>query len=189
MFFQDCGFVLWLSVPLVASNMMPVMLRGPGPAIDGGAVWLDGRPLLGPSKTWLGLLFGLFGGLVWGLALWAAAVAFGWISLADAWGISPERVVLHILTLAIGVHVGDLIKSFFKRRRGITNGDPWPFIDQFDAVIGGFGLTALGDWSWFSREFIPGRLVAVFALCFVYYAVHRAVSTWSHRVGMKSTAH
>ena len=42
-----------------------------------------------------------------------------------------------------GVILGDLIKSFYKRRQGIKPGDPWWGWDQLDFVI---GCIVLGFW-------------------------------------------
>ena len=55
---------LELFVMLVLANGAPVVVarlfhrHGSWP-LDGGRLWRDGRPLLGPSKTWRGLVSGV----------------------------------------------------------------------------------------------------------------------------------
>ena len=39
--------------------------------------------------------------------------------------------------LGLGALLGDLVKSFFKRKIGIKSGEPWIIFDQIDYVIGG----------------------------------------------------
>ncbi len=186
MFLQDVGMVLWLSIPLIGANMLPVVVGRGGRSIDGGRYWSDGRRIFGDGKTWQGLLYGI--------AFAVLATNFlGWFAysfarpLSDVWVTGPWEGWLPMLTLASGALLGDLIKSFAKRRGGWDRGHPWMFWDQFDAVVGGFGLTALVCPRWFMTNFIPGRGLAVFLLLFVYFVVHQAVSRWAHRAGLKTS--
>ncbi len=68
-------------------------------AVDGGLLFLDGRPLLGPSKTWRGIASALS---ATALAGWAFGLGW-WTGLA-------------VGALAM---LGDLFSSFLKRRLGI----------------------------------------------------------------------
>jgi predicted MPP superfamily phosphohydrolase len=79
------------------------------PADLGHQFW-DGRPLLGPHKTFRGLLAGVTAGFLAGLILgfpWWMGLELGLLSMA-----------------------GDLTSSFIKRRLGTASGDIVPVLDQ-----------------------------------------------------------
>src|SRR5690554_6381528 len=67
--------------------------------VDGGRVWRDGRPVLGPSKTWRGLVAGTVSCL-----LLSCVVGLGWLF----------RCVIGLLA-----RLGCLVSSFIKRRKGL----------------------------------------------------------------------
>ncbi len=188
MFFANALVILWLSQPLVYANMLPVAFGRGGKPIDFGLVAPDGRPLLGPGKTWPGLFGGLFFAVMLTFGLVVVAIAFERHELYDLWGLSFTAFIVHATTLAAGALLGDLLKSYLKRRRGLERGQAWPIIDQFDAVIGGFALTAMVDWPWFREAFIT-RWSAVLFMFLVYYVVHRCVSFIGYRLGLKSAPH
>ncbi|HEY1231074.1 MAG: CDP-archaeol synthase [Frateuria sp.] len=98
----------WLGVRLLlllsVANISPIVLKGMlgdqwDTPIDFGRLFVDGRPVLGTSKTWRGL---------------AAAVLTATVA-APVLGFAPELGALAAL-LAM---VGDAIASFTKRRFGI----------------------------------------------------------------------
>ncbi len=187
MFFQDVGLVLWLSVPLVGANMLPVIVGRGGQPIDGRRLWFDGRRIFGDGKTWQGLVYGIaFAVLLTHLLSWATFRP-GSRALSDIWIDGPLDGWLPMLTLAAGALLGDLVKSFAKRRGGWERGHPWRFWDQFDAVAGGFVLTWVVCPTWFMTNFIPGRWLAVLFLLIVYFIVHQALSRWAHRNGWKTS--
>ncbi|MFO7602194.1 MAG: CDP-archaeol synthase [Gammaproteobacteria bacterium] len=68
--------------------------------IDGGVLAGDGRPWLGASKTWRGLVSAML--LAMPVALW-----LGW----------PVTTAFIIISLSM---LGDLLASFIKRRRGLA---------------------------------------------------------------------
>lgn len=90
--------------------------------MDGGRLYRDGRPLLGPHKTRRGLfaalLMGLLGGVIldfpWWLGLGCAALSM----------------------------MGDLFSSFIKRRRGMASGSLVPGLDQFFEGLFPFAILA-----------------------------------------------
>ena len=81
--------------PVVAKKLLGARFAWP---LDGGAQFLDGRPLFGTSKTWRGLLLAV---LV--TAVGAPLVGLGW------------RVGLLVGSAGMA---GDLASSFLKRRFG-----------------------------------------------------------------------
>lgn len=109
------GGLALLMLLLLVANGTPVLLkrllgeRGAWP-IDGGRAAWDGRPWLGRSKTWRGLLAGI------------AATAL----TATVLGLGPA------LGAAIGAAalVGDLASSFTKRRLAIASSGRATGIDQ-----------------------------------------------------------
>src|SRR5690242_18468119 len=98
--------------PVFAKNLFPKW-RTP---VDLGAE-LGGIGIFGSNKTWRGLIAGVFGG-----ALAAAAlVALGsvWPDLARATPEASFSTVLVGAWLGLWALLGDLVKSFFKRRMRI----------------------------------------------------------------------
>ena len=176
--------VLWLMLPAYVANMSPVVAAKIVPRwkapLDGGRVARDGKPVLGASKTWRGLVFGALAGGV--TAVIQSRLAGG------AWRDDFGRGVLvrgpdvemaggYFVPLALGVAMGagallgDAVKSYFKRRRDLKPGAPWIGFDQLDFVVGsllfawamGGLLLALGlqEQNWFVDRFVdhPSRLV------------------------------
>ncbi len=86
------------ATPPLAKRMLGGTLDRP---LDGGAKFLDGRPLLGPSKTIRGIV----------LALVVTPIAA--LVLGMGWEIG--------VVVAIAAMIGDLFSSFIKRRLGLPS--------------------------------------------------------------------
>ncbi len=102
-------------VILGASNFLPIVgrwLMGERMAtpVDFGWKWLDRRPILGPHKTWRGLL----------LAIVGAGICSNLVGIGAMTGVK-------LAALSMG---GDLLSSFIKRRKGLRSGTSAPLIDQ-----------------------------------------------------------
>lgn len=180
---------LWLMLPAYVANMSPVvaskLLPGWNARLDGGRIAKDGKPLLGASKTWRGLVVGALAG---GMTAWIQSNLsgggwrddFGRGVLVEGTGIEVAGgwFVPLVLGLAMGTGalLGDAVKSYFKRRRDIKPGAPWLGFDQLDFVVGsmvfawiasGF-LVGLGlqEENWFRDRFLdrPSILLAVVLL-------------------------
>jgi CDP-2,3-bis-(O-geranylgeranyl)-sn-glycerol synthase len=107
--------LLQLLCLIVAANGSPILIRlilrsELSRPIDGGVRFIDKRPLLGPSKTWAGLL---------------TAIAVSGL-LAAALGLSATLGLL----IGVAAMTGDLLSSFIKRRLGILSSRPAPGLDQ-----------------------------------------------------------
>lgn len=105
---------------LVTANGAPILLakvlgRRYANPVDGGVRCRDGRPLLGPSKTWRGIAAAvvvtgpaaLWVGLPWTLGMWFGALAM----------------------------LGDLFSSWAKRRAGIPSSGMALGLDQVPEAL------------------------------------------------------
>jgi CDP-2,3-bis-(O-geranylgeranyl)-sn-glycerol synthase len=100
---------------IVAANLAPIigqrLLRNRfASPLDCGSHFFDGRPLLGPSKTWRGYLFSIL------------------ITSACAWVESLD--VTTGLVFSLTALLGDSVTSFIKRRVGLVSGGHAPGLDQ-----------------------------------------------------------
>ena len=110
--------------------------------VDFNRNWSDGRRILGNGKTWRGLVCGVLAGILIGLVQI-------WLVSTYHWDL-PQHTLLSVTLLALGALLGDMGKSFFKRRLGRKErGDAWPVADQYDLVVGAFVLTLVFDPAWF----------------------------------------
>lgn len=132
--------IIFFLIPAYVANMMPIIfmrsdfLAEAKLPVDAGKKFL-GRRLFGRSKTWRGILLGTIGGSLISLALLLLLIFMGANNYNKDW----EFLLLYALSGAVigfGSMIGDLVKSFFKRRLGIDSGKPWPIFDQVDFVIG-----------------------------------------------------
>lgn len=112
------------------ANAAPIILHGKLP-IDFGKK-LFGERILGDGKT----ILGAFSGILIGVS--AGSLVYFIIPTAK---IIPNYFLL-IVSLSIGAILGDILKSFFKRRIKIKSGQQWAFADQLDFVIGGLVLSS-----------------------------------------------
>ena len=128
-----------LFVMLVLANGVPVLAarlfgRRWSAPVDGDRLWRDGRPVLGRSKTWRGIVSGAL-----------ACCLFAWIT-----GIGV------IFGLAFGLLglAGDIISSFIKRRAGLASSARASGLDQIPEAL----LPMLLGW------FIVAVVVVLFTL-------------------------
>src|SRR6185295_4185542 len=106
---------LKLLILIVVANLAPIvgqrMLRNRfASPLDCGLRFLDGRPLLGPSKTWRGYFFSIL-----------ITNACAWLEGLD---------IATGLVFALAVLLGDNVTSFIKRRLGLVSGGHAPGLDQ-----------------------------------------------------------
>jgi CDP-2,3-bis-(O-geranylgeranyl)-sn-glycerol synthase len=162
--------------------MLPAYLPNPVAALFGGGTpvdrrrnFSDGRRIFGDGKTWRGLFFGILAGI---------GVGFLQIWLSGAYG--PDALPLHtwlsVTLLATGALLGDLCKSFFKRRLDKGRGTKWPVADQYDLVVGALLLTLLLDSSWILANITLPVLIIILILTPV---LHRTVNIVGYYLGVK----
>lgn len=78
--------------------------------VDANILFIDGKPLLGRSKTWRGIFVSV-------AIVTPAALLFGF-------------EVLEGILIALSAMLGDILSSFIKRRLGMASSSMAPLIDQ-----------------------------------------------------------
>lgn len=170
---------IYLILPAYFANMCPVifaklgLLKFLAKPIDGGKN-LSGRPIFGANKTWRGLVSGIIGGIIISaLQYWLYPVAFfRQLSLFDY---SGNWLAFGLLAGA-GAIIGDLAKSFFKRRANIKAGNSWPIFDQLDFIAGFFIFTGLIFW--------PGWTIFI-TICLLTLILHPLTNLFGYLIGWK----
>ncbi|MCE4616982.1 MAG: CDP-archaeol synthase [Desulfurococcales archaeon] len=115
--------------PLVTGRLLRLRGKKTHP-VDGGRKFIDGKPLLGKSKTIEGAVAGIIVGTIVGLLIWV---------FADSYFIEAGFIG------GLGAVLGDMIGSFIKRRFNVPPGHDFPVLDQLDfAVFAALLLWALG---------------------------------------------
>jgi len=179
---QDILFAIWFLLPAAAANMIPIIaaaipvLKKYDAPIDGGKTW-RGHELLGPHKTWRGIIAGI---IIATFVLWiqqVLAANFEWTQFVTD-GIDYSALPLFILgpLFAIGALGGDAIESFFKRQRNIKSGGSWVPFDQLDYIIGSVLVTL------FFVILSPVQYLWIFI---VWFVVHLGASYLGYLLGLK----
>jgi len=131
------------------------MAFGGGRTIDGGRLFIDGKPIFGSHKTVRGAIAGAIVGSIVGLA--------------------QGEAVLGIL-MGLGAIFGDLAGAFLKRRLSLAPGAPLPVMDQFDFLFAAYLLSSS------SLQLPPSSILLAF-ICTP--AVHAVSNYFSFLLGMK----
>lgn len=160
---------LWVLLPVYMANAGATFPRGWGPRLDLGRTWpSDGRPILGKSKTWSGLIVGgLFGTLMGLIPAYLILIAPPSLRLVPEFGPTLALSALTLALLAFGALVGDALGSFIKRRLGRPSSSPTPLLDQLPFVIVPLLLLAGLDPSLFIAAFWPSPEAGIIALTWV----------------------
>lgn len=164
----------WIMVPAYVANAGAVPFGG-GTPVDFGKCAGDGRRYLGDGKTWRGLIGGVVVGILFGGLQIFLADIFHWDWL-------PQHTLVTITVLAAGALLGDMVKSFFKRRAGKDRGQKWPVADMYDLVAGSLVLLALFAWPWV-LEYIT---IWIFLAILIWTPLlHRGANIIGYLIGIK----
>ncbi len=163
---------VWLMLPAYIANPTAVIFGG-GTPIDLGKNWLDGRRILGDGKTFRGLIGGAACGIIIGLLQRQ-------VSAGSEIFVIPSITAL--IALSIGALLGDIVKSFFKRRLGFERGEGLPLVDQLDFVAGAWVLAYILDPQWFTENFTFWIIITVLILTPV---LHRATNIIGYHIKVK----
>ena len=179
---QDVLLAIWFLLPAAFANTVPVFAAAmPGlkkfnAPIDGGKTW-RGHPILGPHKTWRGIIAGV---AIATLTLWAQRLLvenYGWArSIAGEVDYSTLPVFILGPLFALGALGGDAIESFFKRRRNIPSGKSWMPFDQLDYIIGSVFV------SLFFVILTPLQYIWIFI---IWFSLHIASTFTGYKLGLK----
>lgn len=127
---------IWIILPAYAVNgLVPLVgLKKNNHPIDFGKRF-RGKPILGSGKTWEGLAFGCFIGI---LIASIEMLAFPYLPFDQSpvpLTIIPMYPILGFM-LGLGTIIGDMVGSFIKRRIGLPRGAIAPLLDQEDFLLG-----------------------------------------------------
>jgi CDP-2,3-bis-(O-geranylgeranyl)-sn-glycerol synthase len=147
------GLSFLILVPAFVTNGMMVIagtLKIKRFPIDNGKTFKDGERIFGEGKSWNGFI----GGWISGFLISAAICWFFFLKIQEAEiysgfkfidqayitnfisaALNPTTYWLSQCFIALGSPVGDLIGSFFKRRKKVKRGEVYLFWDQNDFVI------------------------------------------------------
>jgi len=165
---------LWIMLPAYVPNPIAVLVGG-GYPIDLGRNFFDGQRILGDGKTYRGFIIGVGSGILIGILQIFIQTTYGLNSL-------PNHTLRSVVLLALGALTGDLIKSFFKRRIGIEQGERWQIADQYDLVIGAFLFTAIFNYNWLITNV---SLVIGIMILIITPILHRLTNALGYLLGMK----
>ena len=172
---------VYFMLPAYVSNLSGLAFGG-GKPVDGGKNWSDGRRIIGNGVTWKGFFNGTVLGTLVGVVLGIVGTFYGDLSTLTGgvidlhvYGSIIGGLILGFL-MAFGALSGDLVGSFLKRRIGLQSGEPAPFMDQLDFVLGALILSLLMvriSWSFFI-------MIVVLSLVF-----HLGSNTIAYLLGIK----
>lgn len=165
---------MWIMLPAYLPNPVAA-LSGGGTPVDFGRSMKDGRRVLGDGKTYRGLFCGVLAGIIIGIIQIVLVSMFGWNTL-------PQHTLLSVILLSLGALLGDMGKSFFKRRLGKERGAKWPVADQYDLVIGAFLLTFIFDSAWLYANI---TLLILIIIIIITPVLHRLVNIIGYVSGVK----
>jgi CDP-2,3-bis-(O-geranylgeranyl)-sn-glycerol synthase len=184
------GF-LWLVPSMITNALMPFVsnIKGiPRYPLDFGKIHRDGKRILGEHKSWNGLI----GGTILGFTISAILTSLYFpiidnivkVNLADGETVMAfldlnDRIFVFvnlwanrtlfymaIFVLCLATPIGDAVKSYYKRRKGIESGDVFLFWDQNDFILASIFLTfpffPLQHWITLWFYYIPVILITPF---------------------------
>ena len=181
---KEFFFALWFFAPAGLANVMAfasgkisLLKRYHYPADF--YLRFKGKRLLGNHKTLRGFFIGTISSII-GVYLQLILIhlipeiTFGLMINYD--NVNP--IYLGFL-LGFGALLGDSVKSFFKRRRGLVPGQSWIFFDQVDYIVGGILLSSI---------YIKLPLVEYFLIIIVWLIIHPVVSYIGYLLKLKRRA-
>lgn len=163
----------WLMLPAYISNPTAVVFGG-GTPIDLKKNWLDGRRIFGDGKTFRGLIGGTACGIIIGLVQ-MQVTSLHYLG---------TFTLISIFMLSFGALLGDITKSFFKRRLGYERGAKFPLVDQLDFVVGAWILTYVFDPIWFSDNFLSAPWIMV-TVVILTPLLHRLTNIIGYHIKLK----
>jgi CDP-2,3-bis-(O-geranylgeranyl)-sn-glycerol synthase len=163
---------VWFILPAWMGNMLACTFGGGNP-IDGGKNFSDGRRLLGKGKTIRGLLVGIVSAVIVALIQWVI------------WTPYEFNPLIFGLLMGCGAMMGDLVKSFIKRRINISSGRPFPPFDQIDFICGAIALYYIAG-PYILNRYYPLTWEMVIILLVLTPIAHLSTNAIGYTLGMKN---
>ncbi|MEM4248031.1 MAG: CDP-2,3-bis-(O-geranylgeranyl)-sn-glycerol synthase, partial [Candidatus Nanoarchaeia archaeon] len=159
---------VWFILPAFVANAAPVIgykvFGKYNKPIDFGKK-LGGKPILGPGKTWGGLIFGI-----------AFGTLFGFIQSFFQPHSFPVMNLQLAFLLSLGALTGDAFGSFIKRRLGFARGKSLPGLDQLGFLV--FALI-------FAYPVATLSFLQIIFLLIVVPAAHLLMNVVAYLLGLK----
>jgi len=150
--------------------MSPVVLGGKTP-VDFNMKFADKKPILGKGKTWRGSIMGIAAGTM---------VAYIQIIIQSNYNLEAFNLTEMTLTLGFllssGAIIGDIAKSFIKRRMNIKRGKMLPLLDQIDFIIGALIFASFATTI---------RIETAITLLIITPVVHRIANIIAYKLKLK----
>ncbi|RLG77054.1 MAG: CDP-2,3-bis-(O-geranylgeranyl)-sn-glycerol synthase [Thermoprotei archaeon] len=160
-------------LPALIANGSPVVVIGKlirkTTPMDFNHKFVDGRPILGRSKTWEGFIVGTICGSI-------AGAAYGIMLSNILW-------IVYGLLMGLGAMVGDALNSFIKRRLNIPPGKPFIPMDQLSFVLVAYALVKVAG-----IDSLVGYNVGLTELAIIIYVVlvlHPLTNLIAYKLGLK----
>ena len=129
---------LYYFLPAYFANMCPNLFKKINPfktPVDFNKK-IKNKEIFGKHKTWGGIIIAVIAGT---LIFYIQKIIFQYSFFQKYSLINYSEYSIWLgFFLGLGAILGDLIESFFKRRRNIKSGKSWIPFDQLDFVIGAF---------------------------------------------------
>lgn len=160
-------------LPALIANCLPVLAIGkivkkPTP-VDLDHRFIDGRPILGRSKSWEGLILGVAGGFIVGLGYSAVLGNVLWTVYGGLMG--------------FGAMFGDALNSFIKRRLNISPGEPFIPMDQLSFILVAYVLVKA-----LNLDILVGLTLSLTELAIIVYVtlvLHPLTNLIAYKLGLK----
>lgn len=127
----------WYMLPAYFANMAPVFCKNTLKFLAKPV----NQKLFGSHKTYRGIFTGIIFGIMAAYLQYVTYNDYTW--LANISLIDYQQWFLFGLLMGAGAMLGDLVKSFFKRKKGINPGERWMGFDQLDYVAGALLFTGI----------------------------------------------
>ncbi len=184
-FVASAAAVLWLLLPAYVASALAPFSRGRGPPMDFGRMWpLDGRRILGASKSWSGYLLG--SGLAVPIGLLEAGLILAAppnLAVVPRLASSVVAAIPVVALISFGAMAGDALGSFAKRRLDVPSGGRAILLDQLPFVLLPIGLGLGVDRSLFGPVFLTWD--GLFWLLVFTLGLHTAFNWLGYAVGLK----
>ncbi|HBH46919.1 MAG: hypothetical protein A2445_05570 [Candidatus Jacksonbacteria bacterium RIFOXYC2_FULL_44_29] len=164
----------WFVTLLGIANIAPVIvvkLPWLATPVDFGGT-LNGIRIFGDNKTWRGILAAIILGFLGFLLIRYLNSRVGYLQEISL--INYQSIPWFFgFVIPVGVMAGDLVKSFFKRRRGVAPGQSWLPFDQIDFLLGGILVSVF---------FINFSIMQIVLILVIGFLIHLAVKYLGYKL-------